>query len=96
MYYFTLVRERKSENQIWVNSFIVENEVKNPEETLRQIVKDYLATEDGKEAIKETCNDFNWGDVFTYIPDEFFEKYGMNRSWASDSMIVDQDEVLCK
>lgn len=96
MYHFTLIRERKSENQIWANNFIVEDEVKNPEEALRNAVKDYLATEEGKEAIKETCEDFNWGDVFTYIPEEFLEKYGIHYSWASETSIVNQDEVLCK
>ena len=62
---------------------------------LRNAVKDFLATKEGKEAVKETCEDFNWGDVFTYIPEEFFEKYGIHSSWASETLLVNQDEVLC-
>lgn len=95
MYHFSLIRERKSENQIWVNSFIIDDEIEDPESALRQAIKDFLVTEEGKKAIEETSGDFNWGDIFTYVPDEFLEKRGFRRSWASENLIVNQDEVLC-
>ena len=38
---------------------------------------DYFKTEEGWAAYEETCEDFNWGDMETYIPDAFFKPCGV-------------------
>lgn len=77
------------------------------EEYLRKIVYDFLQTEAGKRAYEETGQDFNWGDVETEIPDNFFSTYGVihciDRSEGGQflccgmiGILVNQDELLGK
>lgn len=91
-----LIRERISENEVWVDSFECDESVINPEQSMRAAVKEYLKTEEGKKAIKDTCNDFNWGDAVLYVPDKIWNKYGLyplNRNKSID-IKVNQDEIL--
>lgn len=71
------------------------------EDLLRKIAADFLQTEDGRDAYAETCEDFNWGDMETYIPDAFFKPYGVSRPDGRIypycdviGVIVNQDELL--
>lgn len=75
------------------------------EDYLRKIAGDFLNTEEGKCAYEDTCEDFNWGDMETYIPDDFFSVYGVvhdtSRPGAKQFqccgefiILVNQDEQL--
>jgi hypothetical protein len=55
----------------------VQDQVDNVEEALRAAVKEYLQTEDGQDDISRTGY-FDWGSAFTYVPDEIWEKHGLN------------------
>lgn len=96
-----LIRKREWENAVWADYFRAEPS-ENPEETFRQAVQEYLMTEDGKEAIKATSEDFNWGDAVMDVPKEQWMKHGLEPLQSGDSVvihhtievIVDQDEVL--
>lgn len=72
---------------------------------LRKVVRDFLMTDAGKLAYENTCRDFNWGDVETEIPDDFFSAYGVTHCCGGHGsgqflccgqvgILVDQDEPL--
>lgn len=68
---------------------------------LRGITSDFLKTKEGQEAYKETCKDFNWGDMETYISDSFFVPYGVTRCSGfmypccnAIDVLANQDELL--
>ena len=96
-----LVRERAWEQKSWRDMFLVKQN-ENPEQSFRNAIADYLASEVGKNAIKETSEDFNWGDAFMYIPTEIWKKHGITPINEGDqvtvqnplTIAVDQDEVL--
>ena len=98
-------------SEIYYSSFrIAQDRLPEPSEAaceayLRKVIYEYLQTEDGKQAYEKTCQDFNWGDVETEIPDDFFSAYGVTRySSRHDNgqflccglvgILVDQDELL--
>lgn len=61
---------------------------------------DYFKTEEGWAAYEETCEDFNWGDMETYIPDAFFKPCGVAHCDGYVypccdviGILVDQDEL---
>ena len=90
-----LVRERRCENWSSIESFLVEDYVKNPEEALRNAVEDFMKSEEGKKAIEYACGDFNWGVVAANITDEFLKPHGL--MWFKndiETVSVNQDEVL--
>lgn len=90
-----LVRERKAENWSVTDSFWVEDFVENPEEALRNAVKDFMISEDGKDGIIYACGDYNWGDAISGITDEFLIPHGLR--WYNEdviTVIVNQDELL--
>ena len=43
----------------------------------RNMVEDFLNTPDGNRTWEETCYDFNWGDIDSYIPDDFMKQYNI-------------------
>ena len=96
-----LTRERATENQKWTDFFTITDST-NPEQTLRDAIRAYLLTEEGKASIKESSEDFNWGDAVLYVPDEFWNKHGIKEISEGESVIlshpiiinVDQDEIL--
>ena len=72
---------------------------------LRKVVRDFLMTDAGKLAYENTCREFNWGDVETEIPDDFFSAYGLTHWYGRPGIrnflccgaigiLVDQDELL--
>ena len=90
-----LVRERSSENWSRIDTFIVEDYVTNPEKALRNAVKDFMQSEDGRKAVEYACGDFNWGDAITYITNDFLGIYGLTICEQDiETVLVDQDELL--
>lgn len=116
-YGVTIVRFRLDGFQVghWADGYIVRKPSwvnPNSEEDwlklFRDTVEKFLLTEDGQEAWEDTCGDFNWGDVGTYIPEDFLEEFGIYSAYGingsnlfSDgnaklgglvALIVEQDE----
>ena len=70
---------------------------------LKRIAQDFLDTPEGIQAWDTTCEDFNWGDIETEIPEDFLAKYhvrthhdGMDLSSVHRVLhaVADQDEVI--
>lgn len=72
-----IIRERPSENEEWINSFWVDAKQVPSVDLFRAAVSDFLRTKDGVQAIKDSCNDFNWGDAMLYVPQEIWKKHGI-------------------
>lgn len=92
-----LIRQRISENEIWIDEFEYEDWVKNPEKSLRNAISNFLNTEEGTKAINDSCNDFNWGDAINSVPESILNKYGLHYIIDKTNLtdvIVNQDEVL--
>lgn len=109
VYAVNVIRQRIEgmESELYFSNYLVSSQ-QNPnlnektcEALLRKIAADFLRTQEGKKAYEDTCQDFNWGDMETYIPDEFFRSYGVTRCKGTPylccgtiSFIVNQDELL--
>lgn len=69
-----------------------QQKINDSEATLRTAIKNYLKTDAGKQQVNMNCGCFNWGDAY-YIPDRFFEKYGLTKVVAPNvDLIVDHNE----
>ena len=91
-----LIRERREDNESWVDTFEVEDSIMNVEASFRAAVKNFLGTDQGKEEVARTMSDFNWGDAMLVIPDEIWSKHGIHRVHSNVcDVIVNQDETLC-
>ena len=89
-------RDGWSADTVYIDLFDVEDSVDNPEQALRDTVRYFFRTAQGKAAIKQTCEAFNWGDALQLIPDCYFEKHGLHPVHEDPLEIwVDQDEELC-
>ena len=86
-------------------NLLVEPNAASCEAYLRNVVHAFLTTEAGKCAYENSCRDFNWGDVETEIPDDFFSAYGLTHCGGklgareflccgTIGILVDQDEYL--
>lgn len=112
-YAVTVIRQRYDgrNTELYYSAFqIAQDRLPEPSEAaceayLRKVICDFLQTEDGKRAYEDTCHDFNWGDVETEIPDDFFAAYGIiHRGGRPDNgkflccgsigIQVNQDELL--
>lgn len=99
--FVVLIRERAWENEKWLDYFMIEN-TEYPEQNFRDAIKEYLMTPEGKQAIEQTSEDFNWGDSLIYVPEHTWNKYGIYSISDGDTVtltqpveiLVDQDEVL--
>ncbi|WP_214688281.1 MULTISPECIES: hypothetical protein [unclassified Exiguobacterium] len=89
-----LVRERKSDNSHVVDTFLVKDSITEPEVALRDAVKDFLMSDEGKKCVIYACGDFNWGDAISNITDEFLQPHGLVSFNVSETIVVNQDEVL--
>lgn len=109
VYAVSVVRQRQEgvETELYFSSYLIDKQQlpkADPEKCanlLRRIAYDFLKTEEGRAAYEETYEDFNWGDMETYIPDAFLKPYGVARCNGCIypccdviSVLVDQDEVL--
>lgn len=84
--------------QVWILSYRLERRVVDPEAAIRAAVKDFInsGSEKSKQALEYAAGGFNWGDVMSSVPDEYFVKYGLtplNKQETID-VCVDHDEVL--
>lgn len=99
MYAVTVIRQRceGANRELYSSQFqIAQKRLSEPNEAaceayLRKAICDFLQTEDGRRAYERTCRDFNWGDVETEIPDDFFSTYGI----IHDSVRPDSGNFLC-
>jgi len=92
-----LIRERKSEGEVWVDTFSVEDRVQNPEQSLRDAVCEYLRTPAEIDAIGWATGDFNWWDAIMFVPNDIWNKHGfIPLGMNAINIIVSQDEVLCE
>lgn len=90
-----LTRERKSEGWSSSDFLLAEDYVKNPEEALREAVKDFMSSKDGKVIVGHSCGDFNWGDLINVITDEILEVHGLYRCNRDIfNITVSETEVL--
>ena len=89
-----MIRERKSENQVFENTFFVEDHVTDPERAFRLAVEAYLKTPEGKQAIENACSDYNWGDAIATVPEEILNQYGIYEGTEATFIYVNQDERL--
>lgn len=72
------------------------------ENKLLKAVLEFLSTDKGTEEVRQTCQDFNWGDALNTVPDEFYRKQGIDVMDGTPASItgnethvgVDHDEVL--
>ena len=106
----TLVRIRREglNEDVWTDSFCVPANLGPADaallDYLRDVIRSYLDTPNGRDAAERSCYDFNWGDVVQEIPDEFWNQYDIHPLRAGSApflcsnataLLVNQDEVLC-
>lgn len=71
------------------------NQTKNPLAAIKSAVQDFLLSPESLSARNYAGDDFNWGDMITNMPNQFFEKHGMySLSISSMDQYVDHDELL--
>lgn len=98
-------RERRSEQEVWKDYFIVDSSVvkKNQKPQVAIEAAFRLAVEEDLWTQKRTY--YNWGDAMEEVPDEVFEKHGISLREADKTysisgeifeITVDQDEVLSR
>lgn len=100
---FTMVRKDQEgiDVQIYVDMYEIpegimedSNDI-NVMELFYSIAKDYLKTDEGKKELEYNSGNYNWND-FAYIPNEFFEKYGVKSLPVTSNICreVDANESL--
>lgn len=95
MYILNLVSQRLSEKEVFISTFHVCSGVVDPEVALRDAVAEYLESKDGKEMVDVLSGHFNWGDATMYVPDEYWERHGIQiTNTEVCTVTVDRDEKL--
>lgn len=67
------------------------------ETALRNAVKEFTNTPEGKEYCEEICGDFNWADAFLHVPDDIWLKHGIYlkpERDAAQTLALPHDEIL--
>jgi hypothetical protein len=86
------------EQDTWVVSYSVRDDVTSPEEALRSAIQDFMnsGTAEATAALNYACGDFNWGDAMSHIPDSYFINRGLTplNDRESIDIFVRHDEVL--
>ena len=85
------------EFETWVVPYHIRKDVASPEEALRGAVQDFVnsGTEESRQALEYACGDFNWGDVASNVPDEYFITRGLTPIKNElIEIVVDHDETL--
>ena len=82
--------------KIWILNFLlIKGSLEQAEESVRQAVKEYLKTPEGKRDVVYAGGQYNWGDVASTIPDSFWEEHGLKPVHNTAAGIwVNHDEVL--
>ncbi|QST02159.1 hypothetical protein IMZ31_22160 (plasmid) [Pontibacillus sp. ALD_SL1] len=99
------IKEIESEEEKHVDLLLIDEERlehSTSEMFLRRVIEDFLNTEAGKEAIEESMDDFNWGDVANRIPYDHWSQCGIELVYENSTIsfgkqevvVVDHDEVL--
>ena len=81
-----------------VVSYSIRDDVVSPEEALRGAVQDFInsGTEESTSELDYACEDFNWGDVMSSVPESYFMNRGLTPLTDHESIdiFVCHDEVL--
>ena len=62
--------------------------IKNEDDFVKAVMSastEYCLTDEGKKTYEFNCNNFNWGDFDTYVPNEICEKYGIKKVMSNVS-----------
>ena len=97
-----IATEYGAENHGLNNSFIaiditIENDAWSDDEVLDAIkdtAKDYCLTNDGKKTYDSNCNNFNIGDLITYVPKSILQQHGIISIEEKDTIAIDFNEQL--
>ena len=105
---FIRIRHDEVKFDAWNSCFRIKTDELLDEKKLyrkfRLCVKQFLKTDAGKKAVKETTNYFTWLDAIDSIPHDFWVRYSIHRVASSDipfqccgstALLVYLDEVLC-
>jgi len=86
------------EQEVTVVPYLMRDDIILPEESLRGAVQDYInsGTEESIQALSYACGDFNWGDVMSSVPNEYFINRGLTPldNHETIEILVNHDEVL--
>lgn len=79
----------------------VEDENIDIEKAIKDACKEYCLTEEGKRTYEGNCNNFNFGDLDAYVPNEICEKYGFKKVYLDiagefnfDEQLVDENDIF--
>ena len=68
-------------------------------DAVKRAIAEYLNTPEGQAALENNHGVFNWGDVYAYVPERFFNDQGLSlceNSCATESYTVNADENLAR
>lgn len=69
--------------------------VNNLKTAVKAACEEYIQTPEGKETYMYNCNNFNWADFWTNVPNKICSKHGFCKMTESDTCEeVDWDEQL--
>ena len=84
----------------YIFEFLADNQKLNDTIAVKQAIKDavkeFCQTEEGRKVYEGNCNSFNWGDLDAYVPETVLNKYGLYKPDAvsRDILEVDFNEQL--
>jgi len=85
-------------SDISVVSYSIRNDVISAEAALHDAVQDFInsGTEESISALNYACGNFNWGDVMSSVPENYFISRGLIPLTDQESIdvFVCHDEVL--
>lgn len=58
---------------------------------IKEAVKEFCQTEEGRKVYEGNCNNFNWGDLDAYVPETVLNKYGLYKPDAASGDILEVD-----
>lgn len=75
----------------------IENDAWSDDDVLNAIkdaAKDYCLTDYGKQTYDGNCNNFNIGDLMTYVPEAILQQHGIVHIKEKDTIAIDFNEQL--
>ena len=73
-------------NDAWSNDEVLD--------AIKDAAKDYCLTDDGKKTYDGNCNNFNIGDLITYVPKAILQQHGIISIEEKDTIAIDFNEQL--
>lgn len=61
---------------------------------IRDAVKEYCNTKNGRDTLARNCNCFNYGDFFTFVPEKILCSHGIYRAVTTETINVCFDDQL--